>query len=330
MSGVDGAVPDRKGPPRQRGGRRKPRQPRGRDVTGILLLDKPAGMTSNGALQATKRIFGAAKAGHTGALDPLATGVLPLCFGEATKFSQYLLDSNKRYWTELRLGVSTESGDADGEIIDTRAVPPLTEALLDEALKAFRGDILQVPSMYSALKHQGQPLYKLARQGITVEREARPVTIFENRLLGFESDRITLDIACSKGTYVRSIAEDLGEALGCGAHVTALRRTAVGPFSIDNAITPGQLERAREEGGFEAVDAFLLPLAAGVGHFPEVLLPEATAYYLSKGQAVQVPGAPREGWVRLMLKENPEPTFLGMGEVIDDGRIAPRRLVVGK
>jgi tRNA pseudouridine55 synthase len=184
--------------------------------------------------------------------------------------------------------------------------------------------------MYSALKHQGQPLYKLARQGITVEREARPVTIFENRLIGFEGDRVTLDIACSKGTYVRSIAEDLGEALGCGAHVTALRRTAVGPFSIEDAITPGQLETAREAGGFEAVDAFLLPLSAGVGHFPEVLLPEATAYYLGKGQAVQVPGAPREGWVRLMLKENPEPTFLGVGEVIDDGRIAPRRLVVGK
>ena len=328
MSGVDGAVPDRKGPPRQRGGRRKPRQPRGRDVTGILLLDKPAGMTSNGALQATKRIF-AAKAGHTGALDPWPRRVALVLRGSHEVFS-VSLDSNKRYWTELRLGVSTESGDADGEIIDTRAVPPLTEALLDEALKAFRGDILQVPSMYSALKHQGQPLYKLARQGITVEREARPVTIIENRLLGFEGDRITLDIACSKGTYVRSIAEDLGEVLGCGAHVTALRRTAVGPFSIDNAITPGQLERAREEGGFEAVDAFLLPLAAGVGHFPEVLLPEATAYYLSKGQAVQVPGAPREGWVRLMLKENPEPTFLGVGEVIDDGRIAPRRLVVGK
>ncbi len=313
-----------------RGGRRKPRRPSGRDVTGILLLDKPSGMTSNGALQATKRIFGAAKAGHTGALDPLATGVLPLCFGEATKFSQYLLDSDKRYWTEIRLGVRTDSGDADGEVLETRPVPALTEAAVDAALEAFRGDIQQVPSMYSALKHKGQPLYKLARQGITVEREARTVTVYENRLLGLKGDRLTLEIACSKGTYVRTIAEDLGEALGCGAHVTALRRTAVGPFRLEQAVAPGTLEAARSEGGFEAMDAFLLPLASAVGHFPEVLLPEATAYYLGQGQAVQISGAPTVGWVKLMLRDDPAPTFLGVGEVIDDGRIAPRRLVVGK
>lgn len=308
--------------------RRNRRSRSGRSVDGILLLDKAQGLSSNDALQEAKRLFGAAKAGHTGSLDPLATGVLPLCFGEATKFSQFLLNSDKGYWAELKLGVRTDSSDADGQVVEEREVPALTEAQVDAALDAFRGEFEQVPSMFSAIKHQGQPLYKLARQGVEVEREARPVTVHENRILEFEGDRLVLQILCTKGTYVRTIADDLGEALGCGAHVTALRRTTVGPFGIDDAHTITELEAVRSEGGHAALDRLLKPVEMSVEHWPEVHLTDNTAYYLSKGQPVIVPRAPTEGWVRILEDIEGGSRFLGVGEVLDDGRIAPRRLVV--
>lgn len=302
------------------------RRRRGRDVSGILVLDKPQGMSSNDAVQKAKRLFHAQKVGHTGALDPLATGVLPLCFGEATKFSQYLLNSDKKYLTRLKLGVATDSGDADGNVVATRPVENVDEARVEDALRFFRGEIEQVPSMFSAVKHQGQPLYKLARQGIEIERESRRVTIFANELVALEGDELTLSIHCSKGTYVRTIAEELGELLGCGAHVIALRRLAAGPYTEADLVTFETLEAALEKG---SLDPFLLPVSSAVGHWPEVTLNDDTAYYLRQGQPVIVPHAPSSGWVRLSQAQQEGPArFLGVGEVLDDGRVAPRRLVV--
>lgn len=302
------------------------RRRRGRDVNGILVLDKPEGFSSNDAVQKAKRLFHARKVGHTGALDPLATGVLPLCFGEATKFSQYLLTSDKKYWTRLKLGVATDSGDADGNVLDTRPVEDIDIDRVDDTLRFFRGEIDQVPSMFSAVKHQGQPLYKLARQGIEIERDARRVMIYSNEVISLEGDELTLAIHCSKGTYVRTIAQELGEHLGCGAHVTALRRTAAGPFDESELVTFETLEAALEEG---SLDPFLLPVASAVGDWPEVMLNDATAYYLRQGQPVLVPQAPTSGWVRLSERLDEGSTrFLGVGEVLNDGRVAPRRLVV--
>ncbi|MGI9323812.1 MAG: tRNA pseudouridine(55) synthase TruB [Pseudomonadales bacterium] len=306
------------------------RRRRGRSVNGILVLDKPIGLSSNDAVQRAKRLFDAQKVGHTGSLDPLATGVLPLCFGEATKFSQYLLASNKRYWTRVKLGERTDSGDADGALLETRPVENITRALVESKLEAFRGEIEQVPSMFSALKHQGQPLYKLARQGIEVERAARQVTIFENRLVQLDAQYLELEIHCSKGTYVRTIAEDLGETLGCGAHVVALRRRSAGPYSESQAVTFDELESLADH---DARDALLLPVASAVHDWPELKLSGDTAYYLKQGQPVIVPHAPTSGWVR--LSQSPADTaecgtndFIGVGEVLEDGRVAPRRLVV--
>ena len=301
------------------------RRSRGRDVNGVIVLDKPAGMSSNDAVQRVKRQFAAKKVGHTGSLDPLATGVLPLCLGEATKFSQYLLNSDKRYLTDVRLGVSTDSGDADGEVLQEREVAGIDRAGIEAALDAFRGDIEQVPSMFSAVKHHGEPLYKLARQGIEVEREARPVTIYHNEIVALEGTCLTLDIHCSKGTYVRTIAHDLGEALGCGAHVEALRRTQAGPYDEDDLATLEDIEAAREE---RRLDDLLRPVASTVGQWPEVALSGAPAFYLKQGQPVLVPHAPTAGWVRLVEGTENEGTFIGVGEILDDGRVAPRRLIV--
>jgi len=303
------------------------RRRRGRDVSGILVVDKPQGMTSNDAVQKAKRLFNAEKVGHTGALDPLATGVLPLCFGEATKFSQYLLDSDKKYWTRLKLGVATDSGDSDGQVVEIRPVGELSEQQIEAALDKFRGRIEQVPSMFSAIKHHGQPLYKLARQGIEVERQARPVTIHSNRLVAWSGDELELEIHCTKGTYIRTIAEDLGAVLGCGAHVIALRRLSAGPYGESDLVTVPMLEAAAD---FAALDAFLLPVASVVEGWPEVRLNDDTAYYVRKGQPVTVAHAPSSGWVRLSeVSEQGSTRFLGVGEVLDDGRVAPRRLVVG-
>ena len=303
------------------------RRRQGRDVSGVLVLDKPAGFSSNDAVQKAKRLFHARKVGHTGALDPLATGVLPLCFGEATKFSQYLLDSDKKYWTRLKLGVATDSGDADGQVVQTRPVVGVDEEKIEAALRFFRGEIDQVPSMFSAVKHQGQPLYKLARQGIEIERQARRVTIFSNELAAFSGDELELEIHCSKGTYVRTIAEELGEILGCGAHVIALRRRAAGPYQESDMVTFEELEAALEEEG--SLDRFLLPVSSAVREWPEVRLTDNTAYYLRQGQPVIVPHAPTSGWVRLAeVDDDDSAHFIGVGEILDDGRVAPRRLVV--
>jgi tRNA pseudouridine55 synthase len=302
------------------------RRRRGRDVSGVLVLDKPAGMSSNDAVQKAKRLFNARKVGHTGALDPLATGVLPLCFGEATKFSQYLLSSDKKYWVRIKLGVATDSGDADGKVTATGSVEGIDAARVEDALRFFRGEIDQVPSMFSAIKHQGQPLYKLARQGIEIEREARRVTIYSNELLKFDGDEIELAVHCSKGTYVRTIAEELGEVLGSCAHVVALRRTAAGPYDEEDLVTFEELEAALEKG---SLDPYLLPVASAVREWPEVRLTDNTAYYLRQGQPVIVPHAPTSGWVRLSeVGEDDGARFIGVGEILDDGRVAPRRLVV--
>jgi tRNA pseudouridine55 synthase len=298
---------------------------KGRPVDGVLVVDKPGGMSSNDAVQRAKRIFRARKVGHTGSLDPLATGVLPLCFGEATKFSQYLLESDKKYWARIKLGVRTDSGDVDGQVVQTRAVEGVTRERVEAALTEFRGEIEQVPSMFSAVKHQGQPLYKLARQGIEVERAARRVTIYCNEIARFDGDELELEIHCSKGTYVRTIAEDLGERLGCGAHVSALRRRKAGPYVESDLVTFETLERVADEGGFAALDALLLPTASAVRDWPPVTLTQATAYYVRQGQPVIVAHAPPEGWVRLL--EGSQAEFIGVGEILDDGRVAPRRLL---
>ncbi len=303
------------------------RSRRGREVNGMIVLDKPQGMSSNEAVQKAKRLFAAQKVGHTGNLDPLATGVLPLCFGEATKFSRYLLASDKGYWVRAKLGIATDSGDVDGKVICRRSAEAIERADLEEALEHFRGEIKQVPSMFSALKHKGQPLYKLARQGIEIEREARDAIIYSNKLTVFGGELFELEIQCSKGTYVRTIVDDLGKRLGCGAHVTALRRRRAGPFDETDLVEFDVLERGREAG---SLDPFLLPTSSAVRHWPQVLLPPDAAYHVRQGQPVIVPHTPTSGWVRLAEAKAPDvERFLGVGEVLDDGRIAPRRLVVG-
>ena len=286
-------------------------------------MDKPAGISSNDVVQQAKRLFGAQKVGHTGSLDPLATGVLPLCFGEATKFSQYLLDADKKYWAQVRLGITTETGDADGEVIAQADASSVTPAQAVAALETFVGEIDQIPSMYSALKHQGQPLYKLARKGIEVERAPRQVSIFSAELLQFSEASIELRVHCSKGTYIRSLAEDLGSALGCGAHVSALRRLAAGPYEEGQATTLAEL---CETNDMQEMDALLLPVSSAVDSWPAVRLHEDTAHYVRQGQPVQVAHAPTDGWVQIFeLAE--EDRFLGVGEILTDGRVAPRRLV---
>lgn len=300
------------------------RKARGRDIDGIVVLDKPLGMSSNACLQQVKRLFEAEKAGHTGSLDPLATGVLPLCFGEATKISQFLLDSDKRYLTTIRLGVRTDTADAEGSVIEERSAAHVTEKALRDVLPRFTGHIEQTPPMYSALKHQGQPLYKLARAGREIEREARPVTIHALTLLGFDAQAATadLEIACSKGTYVRTLAEDIGEALGCGAHVQALRRLQAGAFTQGQCVTMAALVQMKEAGGLAALDQWLLAPDLAVQDLPEVRLPAETAAYMKQGQAVLVRHLPTSGLVRLYDGD----AFIGIGTILDDGRVAPKRL----
>jgi tRNA pseudouridine55 synthase len=308
------------------------RRKRGRPINGILVLDKPAGQTSNALLQTVKRLYFAQKAGHTGTLDPLATGVLPLCFGEATKFSQYLLDSDKAYLSTFVLGVRTNSSDADGEIIEDKGVIELDEQLIRQSLETFSGDIEQIPSMFSAIKHQGQPLYKLAREGKEVERKVRQVTVYELRLDAIRqaaenaSGRLEVDVfvRCSKGTYIRSIAEDLGQLLGCGGHVSALRRTQAGPFYEADVVSLMTLDSLKQHDVYEQMDELLRPVDSALEHLSSVNLSEAAGFYIRQGQAVLVPRAPAEGTVKLLAEDG---EFLGIGEVMDDGKIAPRRLI---
>jgi tRNA pseudouridine55 synthase len=299
------------------------RHPNLRAVNGILLLDKPAGLTSNAALQVVKRLYRARKAGHTGSLDPLATGLLPICFGEATKISGFLLDADKHYRVQCKLGVRTNTGDAEGEVLEQRPVEGITEAALREVIAGFLGDIEQIPPMYSALKHKGERLYNLARQGVEVEREARTVTIYALELLDFGGDRAELRVHCSKGTYVRTLVEDIGAMLGCGAHVSGLRRLGVGPFDGSAMHDMEALEALASE-GYPALDRLLLPIEAGLAQWPGVSLSGDAAFYLRQGQPVLVPQAPTQGWVRLYEGDR---QFIGMGEILDDGRVAPRRLM---
>ncbi|TRX74109.1 tRNA pseudouridine(55) synthase TruB [Pseudomonas mangiferae] len=294
-----------------------------RPVNGLLLLDKPRGLTSNAALQKVRWLLNAEKAGHTGSLDPLATGVLPLCFGEATKFSQYLLDADKAYETLMQLGVTTATGDAEGEILERRPVTVGREDL-EALLPRFRGEIQQVPPMYSALKKDGQPLYKLARAGEVVERAPRSVTIARLELLAWDETQARLAVACSKGTYIRTLVEDLGALLGCGAHVAELRRVQAGPFGIARSVSLEALEQAHAEGGCEALDPFLLPVDSGLEHWPLLRFSEHSAYYWLHGQPVRAPDAPRFGMVRV---QDHEGRFIGIGEVSEDGLVAPKRLI---
>lgn len=307
------------------------RRRKGREINGVLLLDKPQDISSNDALQKVRRMFNASKAGHTGALDPLATGMLPICLGEATKFSQFLLDSDKRYRVIARLGQRTDTSDAHGEIIQERPVQ-FTQQVLDDALDSFRGETLQVPSMYSALKHQGKPLYEYARQGIEVEREARPITVYELQFIRWEGDELELEIHCSKGTYIRTIIDDLGEKLQCGAHVIFLRRLEVADYPKERMVTLEQLSAMKEnaqtaqEDPFAALDALLLPMDTAVAHFPVVNLTTIIAGYLKLGQPVRVNHDINEGeWVR--VTEGDEKKFIGLA-IIKDGLVAPKRVVV--
>jgi tRNA pseudouridine55 synthase len=308
----------------------RPRR-RGRDVHGVLLLDKPQGASSNDVLQKVKRIYNANRAGHTGALDPLATGMLPICLGEATKFSQYLLDSDKRYRVIARLGQRTDTSDADGEIVEERPVT-FTDDQLADALDSFRGDTLQVPSMYSALKYQGKKLYEYARQGIDVPREARPITVYELLFIRYEGNELELEIHCSKGTYIRTIIDDLGEKLGCGAHVIFLRRLAVSKYPVERMVTLEQLRslveqaEAQEIPTAQLLDPLLMPMDSPASDFPRVNIPVTVAAYFKQGQPVRASQAPVAGLVR--VTEGDDDAFIGMGEIDDEGRVAPRRLVV--
>lgn len=294
-----------------------------RSVDGVLILNKPLTFSSNAALQKVRWLFNANKAGHTGSLDPLATGVLPICFGEATKFSQYLLNADKRYEVVMQLGITTATGDAEGQILEQRPVN-CTEQDLLAVLPRFRGEITQIPPMYSAIKKDGQPLYKLARAGEIIEREPRQITIDELELLSFEGDKARLVVSCSKGTYIRTLVEDIGQALGCGAHVAMLCRTEAGPFYLGQAIDLETLIELQEKSGSEALDQFLLPVDAGLLHWPSLELTEHTSYYWLHGQPVRVPEAPLNTYIRVRDHQG---RFIGIGEVANDGRLAPKRLI---
>lgn len=299
------------------------RRAKGREVNGILLLDKPTGMTSNGALQAVKRLYRARKAGHTGSLDPLANGLLPLCLGEATKLSGFLLDADKHYIAEIRLGVRTATGDAEGEVIRSADPGRVTRSEVAAAAATFRGHLDQVPPMFSAVKQNGIPLYKLAHQGIEVERKARSVVIHSLEVLGYEDDAVTVEVHCSKGTYIRVLADELGELLGCGAHVSRLRRTRVGAFDTSRMFSFEKLQEIAAEGA-DSLDSCLVSMEDALAQWPDVRLSQDMAYFLIRGQPVFVPHAPPQGLVRIYTRED---RFLGVGRILDDGRIAPKRLI---
>jgi tRNA pseudouridine55 synthase len=295
-----------------------------RQVHGILLLDKPVDMTSNGALQRVKRLFNAKKAGHTGSLDPIATGMLPICFGEATKFSQFLLESDKSYYVTAKLGVQTSTGDIEGEVIATKPVVDVTVDRIKQVMATFKGEIDQVPPMFSAIKYKGKPLYELARRGIEVERKSRRITIFSIELDKYENEEFTFKVHCSKGTYVRTLVEDIGNELGCGAHVTGLRRLMVTPYGDSVMHTLAELEAIAISSGEAGLHACLLPVETAVQIYPAVKLSTAAAFYLRMGQPVRSPFQIDSPLVRLMSEDA---KFLGIGSVMDDGRVKPHRLL---
>jgi tRNA pseudouridine55 synthase len=301
------------------------RNRKGRDITGIVVVDKPTGHSSNHVLQQVKRLFDAKKAGHTGSLDPLASGVLPICLGEATKLSGYLLDADKQYAVTCKLGITTDSGDADGEVIAEQAIPDFDEAALQVILDSFIGEQDQVPPMFSALKYQGQPLYKLARQGIEVERKSRRIRIYDIELLDCSYDSFTLSVRCSKGTYIRTLVEDISHKLGTGGHVTMLRRTGVAGYSLDDAVSLEQLAEQRESGDLAGLDKLLEAAENALPDWPVVNLDEADSKTLSFGQSIQVEQDFKCANVRLFDQNE---KFMGLGEMSPDGVIKPKRLFV--
>ncbi len=293
-----------------------------KNINGVLLLDKPIGFSSNQALQKIKWLLQAAKAGHTGTLDPLATGLLPLCFGEATKFAHYLTDADKTYIATIKLGVTTTTGDAEGEALVLQAVN-VSQAQFEAACNQFVGEISQVPPMYSALKFEGKALYEYAREGVEIERKARLVHIYNIQLIGFKADVAQITVTCSKGTYIRTLAEDIGAVLGCGAHLIGLRRTATANYDLSQAITLEQFEATPPE----QREALLLPEDSAVQHLPAIILDENSSFYLQQGQAVWKSGVIAQGLLRLYHEQG---QFLGLGEQQSDGKIAPKRLIVHK
>lgn len=290
-----------------------------RAIHGVLLLDKPLGLSSNQALQQVKRLYQAAKAGHTGSLDPLATGLLPICLGEATKFSHFLLDADKSYVASIRLGSTTTTGDAEGEILTTAPVN-ISEQLLSTALLGFVGNITQVPPMYSALKHGGKALYEYARDGIEIARKPRPVTIHAIKLQKFEGGLAEVEVHCSKGTYIRTLAEDIGQALGCGAHLAGLRRLSTAHFMLEEAYSLPELEAMSAE----QRDQILLPVDASIEHLPQIQLDHESIYYLQQGQSVWKSGSKPAGLFRIYSEDG---KFIGLGEEDADGKVAPKRLL---
>ncbi|BAW80652.1 tRNA pseudouridine synthase B [Candidatus Nitrosoglobus terrae] len=298
-------------------------QPKGQNIHGVILLDKPAGISSNSALQQVKQIYQACKAGHTGSLDPIATGLLPICFGEATKISGFLLEADKRYQVTCRLGITTTTGDVSGEVVKVSAIKALKADEIVKTLASFSGSQKQIPPMYSALKYQGRRLYELARQGIEIEREPRQVIIYNIKFIDLMNDKLEFEVFCSKGTYIRVLVEDIGWALGCGAHVTALRRTQSGCFDSSEMVS---LKRLKElaKAGIEQLNTLLLPLERALGDWPAIDLIADLAHYLRQGRPVRVSQTPDKGWVRLIERDK---GFFGIGQVTEDGRIAPRRLI---
>ena len=293
------------------------------DIDGIVLLDKPRQMSSNAALQKVKRLFNARKAGHTGSLDPLATGMLPICFGEATKFSQFLLDADKCYQVTGQLGIKTTTADAEGEIISRVDDFNVTRKELERVLSDFKGTITQVPYMFSAIKHNGIPLYKYARKGVEVSRKSRQVTIHSIELLSFDGINVELCVTCSKGTYIRNLIEDIGDALKTGAYVTQLRRQYTKPYDDHDMFTLDELTEYSQSNPSQLQQA-LLPLETAISNCPKVQLNTSLEFFIKNGQAIQVSQSPSNGWVRLL---NEQSQFIGVGQVLDDGRVAPRRLI---
>lgn len=300
------------------------RNPKGRDINGVVLLDKDTGLSSNAALQKVKRLFFAKKAGHTGSLDPLASGILPICLGQATKVAQFLLDDDKRYFVRGKLGENTDTLDCEGEIVQTREHDHLSEATIKKATMSFVGDILQIPPMYSALKKDGQPLYKLARQGIEIERPPRPVTIHNIDFISYEKGVITLDVSCSKGTYIRSLIQDIGDQLGCGAHVIELRRTGFAHIDISETIKFSELEALVTE-DFKSLDAHIFPSEQILPNIPNVSLDAQQTIDIKYGRSILSEKKDEQHTVKLF---DPQQQFLGVGELTPDGVIAPKRLFV--
>ncbi len=301
------------------------RNKKGRDITGIIVVDKPSGHSSNHILQQVRRLFDAKKAGHTGSLDPLASGVLPICLGEATKLSGYLLEADKEYQVTCHLGITTDSGDADGEVIAEQAVPDFDETRLNTILQSFIGEQDQVPPMFSALKYQGQPLYKLARQGIEVERQSRRIRIYAISLLDFSKDSFTLSVRCSKGTYIRTLVEDISHQLGTGGHVTMLRRTGVAGYTLQDTVTLEQLSTRREQGDLPALDEQLEAAENALPEWPAICLDETASKTISYGQSILVEQDFECANVRLFDQNE---KFMGLGEMSPDGVIKPKRLFV--